>query len=63
MHCYDYNAVVYEDEIYCIGCLPATTDEDSDDVYPIFAGSEWDSYPICTVCGNLHEYVSLLNYD
>ena len=68
MHDYDYDAVLYDGEIYCTGCLPDGVDvdgvdADGDDIcQPIFAGSEWDAYPICCQCGAVHDYVMLLEY-
>jgi len=59
---FDYDAVIYDGEIYCIGCLPKEVDYTSDDVFPIFADSEWDTFPVCCVCNTEHEYVSLLDY-
>lgn len=69
MHCSDYEAVVYDGDIYCVGCLPEGVEVDGidangDDICtPIFACSEWDSYPVCDHCGEVHDYVTLLNYD
>ena len=64
----DYEAVVYDSEIYCIGCLPDgvdVNDIDSDgyDICaPIFAGSGWDYAPVCCVCGAVHDYVTIIKY-
>jgi hypothetical protein len=61
--------VIYDGEIYCTGCLPDGVDVDGvdgdgDDICnPIFAGSEWDTYPVCCHCGECHNYVTLLEYD
>jgi hypothetical protein len=57
MMAYDYEACTYFGEIYCTGCLPygATKWE----IEPIFADSEWDYFPVCAHCGEIHEYVSL----
>jgi hypothetical protein len=57
MKSYDYNAVVYDGEIYCIGCLPP---ELMDEAAPIFAGHAWDIVPVCCRCGQEHDYVTLL---
>ncbi len=59
MESYDYEACVYNSEIYCIGCLPEGLDDESEGVDPIFADSEWDSYPVCCECGEVHDYVGL----
>lgn len=66
MKSYDYNAYAYGGEVYCINCLPNPTeylDLDKDErPYPIFADSEWDYYPSCSVCGLVHDYVGLTDY-
>lgn len=63
MQPYDYFAVGYGHEIYCVECLPDGVDMQQGDVAPIFACSEWDSYPVCTVCGRVHDYVVLLEAE
>ena len=60
MKAYDYKAVTYDGSIYCIGCLPHGVTAESDEVFPIFADSEWDYVPVCDVCGKEHDYVILL---
>ena len=60
MKSYDYEAVAYDGDVYCLGCLPEGVNED--DAYPIFADSEWDYYPVCCVCGGVHDYVNLTLY-
>ena len=57
MKSYDYDAMTYNADIYCIGCLPVEID--SLEVHPVFADSEWDYYPTCAVCGETHTYMSL----
>lgn len=60
MKSYDYEAIVYEGAIYCVGPCSEGTDYDRDpEVAPIFADSEWDHYPVCAACGAEHTYVSL----
>lgn len=61
MKSYDFDAVVYDGEIYCIGCLPKNVSVKSEDVHPIFADSEWTYYPVCCECQTEHDYVSLIN--
>jgi hypothetical protein len=63
MKSYDYDAVVYDSEIFCTECLPDGVSRRDDDVTPIFADSEWDYVPICCQCSYEHDYVSVLNYD
>jgi hypothetical protein len=43
--------------IYCIECCPVDTD--SEDVAPVFASEEVDSYPVCDTCGTQHDYMGL----
>ena len=60
MHACYFDAVTYEGAAYCVGCLSPDTDVDNDpEVNPIFADSEWDSYPVCSACGREHDYVNL----
>lgn len=59
MKSYDYDAVVYDGEEFCVECLPDGVDVDSDDVSPIFADSEVDRYPVCRQCGAEHIYMNL----
>lgn len=58
MKSYDYEAVIYDGDIYCIGCLPDNII--ADNVYPIFADSEWDYIPVCCECGYEHDYICIL---
>ncbi len=62
MKAWDYECVGYEGSIYCVGCLPDGVDILCGNVNPIFASSEWDSYPVCCVCGHEHNYVGLIKY-
>lgn len=77
MKAYEYNACVFRGEVYCNECLPTnaqttikndifggsiTFSRNSGEVHPIFADSEWDSYPVCSKCGKIHDYVVLLDY-
>lgn len=62
MKSYDYEACAYNGAVYCNQCLPEGVDIESDDVSPIFAESEWDSYPVCDHCGGVHDYVGLTTY-
>jgi len=58
MKSYDYEAYTHDCSVYCIGCVPP--DAEDDELHPIFADSEWDSYPICDACGNILDYVMLI---
>ena len=60
MKTYDYRAVVYAGDVYCIGCLPPGVDVEDEDCSPIFADSEWDCVPTCVECSEDHDYVTLL---
>ena len=57
MKSWEYEAVVYDGAVYCVECCPFPTD--SDEVFPVFADSEWDCYPSCDKCGRQHDYVRL----
>jgi hypothetical protein len=59
MKAWDYDAVVYAGETYCVGCLPDGVGETDPDVDPIFATSEVDGYPVCCNCGHTHDYMCL----
>lgn len=60
MNAFDYEAVAFDGSVYCVDCLPVGISVNSPDVMPVFADSEWDSYPVCDVCGYEHDYVNLL---
>lgn len=57
MKSYDFEAVVYDGAVYCLGCFDGDTDDE--EVSPILADSEWNSYPACTICGDVQDYVGL----
>jgi len=61
MQSFDYEAMVYDGEVYCVGCLPDGVSEE--DAEPIFAGSEWDYAPSCCVCHAKHDYMSILDSE
>lgn len=58
MKTYDYYAATYDGDVYCLNCLVESIHDPA--VHPIFANSEWDSYPSCTVCGKEIDYVVLI---
>lgn len=58
MNAFDYDAVVYDGDIYCLYCLP--DDASEDDYNPIFADSEWSQPPICSNCQEVHHYVKIV---
>ena len=63
MKSYDFDAVIYNGEIYCVECLPDGVDVNDEDVLPIFADSEWCSFPVCIVCQRSHDCVSIIGID
>lgn len=56
MNAYDYDAVIYYGEVYCLECLGPRQRAKA---APIFADTEHEEYPVCTVCGTEHRYVTL----
>jgi hypothetical protein len=60
MKSYDYNAMVFDGDIYCIECLPSNALKEKCDA--IFADSEWDHYPVCCECQTVHHYVQMLPF-
>jgi len=60
MKSHDFDAVVYDNEIYCTECLPDGLNANSEGVYPIFADSEWDRAPVCCNCNYEHDYVLVI---
>lgn len=60
MKSYDFEAVVYDGEVYCTECLPEGVSVKDEAVSPIFADSEWDWAPVCDKCGTEHDYVSVI---
>jgi hypothetical protein len=62
MKSYDYDAVTYDGVVYCTECLPEGISSESEECFPVFADSEWDYYPVCDACGQVHDYVSLTAY-
>ena len=60
MKSYDYEAVVYDSEVYCVECLPDGITANHEDVSPIFADQDWDYAPACCDCGYVHDYMSLI---
>lgn len=63
MKAYHFHAVVYDDRVLCVDCLPPLVMVDNDAVYPIFASSEWDIEPVCDACGRAHDYITLTRKD
>ncbi len=63
MKSYDYNAIIINQcTVVCADCVPGGILED--DYTPIFADSEVSFYPVCEVCGEIHDYMNKLpDYD
>ena len=57
MKSYSHYACAFDSEVYCNSCLLDGASVDSQAVGPIFADSEWDDYPVCCKCGEIHDYV------
>ena len=62
MNACNFEAVTYDAQVFCVPCLPDHLNTDSEEVYPVFASSEWDYYPVCDHCGREHDYVILTVY-
>ena len=56
MKSYDYYAMVLDGDVFCTEHL---TKEQKEESHPIFADSEWDFYPVCCQCDEVHDYVNL----
>jgi len=62
LKCYSFDAVIHGDcTVLCVSCLPDGISPNADDCSPIFADSEWDSYPVCDKCGRVIDYVNLIS--
>jgi len=57
---YDYDAVIFNGDVYCVECLPEDVFSTDCDVQPIFAGEEWSYVPVCCECGAEHDYMIIL---
>jgi len=65
MKAWDYDAVISHasGEVYCVTCLPEGVSVEDEEIQPIFALDEVDEYPVCTECGEVHEYMTKLERD
>jgi len=59
LHASDFYAVVWDDRVFCTDCLPDDVSFNDPEVSPIFASEEFDTYPVCDVCGEVQDYVNL----
>lgn len=62
MKAWDFKAVIFDGAVYCVKCLPKGISVDGDNVSPIFATDEWDAEPVCDKCGQLHDYMNILQH-
>lgn len=53
----NYKAVIHHGQALCVECVPPETNPD--EIEPIFANDEMDSYPLCAVCCELHDYMRI----
>lgn len=62
MKSFDFRAYTTENgSVVCCDCAGKLTEQEEKDkgYLPIFAGSEWDYYPCCDICGAEQDYVTL----
>lgn len=56
MKSWDYEAVTFDGDIYCTGCVPENADKE--EISPVFASDEWAGpHPRCGKCGYVFEYL------
>ena len=58
----EYDACLWDEEVYCKGHLPPEVDPELD-AQPILEEEKWESIPTCCVCGSKHPYVQLKGID
>lgn len=63
MKSYEFEAVTYKGEVYCIECLPEDVLPTDPECFPIFGNAEWDYAPSCTVCGAVHDYMIIVKME
>ncbi len=52
----EFEAVVYNQNVYCVICLPPHVALDDSEVIPICPESVWKKAPTCCKCGRTHDY-------
>lgn len=52
-------AYLCDGHVYCTEHLPKGFTPTNGEAQPIFAGSEWDRFPVCENCNEVHRYVQL----
>ena len=57
---YRFDAVTYAGEVFCNECLPDGVTVYDEKVNPIFADVEVDQFPVCSICGHEHTYMTSL---
>ena len=55
----DYDAVWYEGEVYCVGCLPECIAPDDILVTPILEEDMVVFTPVCVECQQSHTYMDV----
>ena len=61
MNGFHFNAVTFNGEVFCKECVPQGASVE--DCEPIFATSEWEIAPMCSECGEVHDYVSVIGSE
>ena len=61
MKSFDYEAVIYNGDVFCTDCCPVSLKHE--DVFPIFADQELQSPVKCDACGWEHNYFNIINYS
>ena len=46
--------------VICTACADERGHSHDEDFTPVFADSEWDSYPVCGICEKVIEYVTVI---
>lgn len=60
MKAWDFEAVAYDGDVYCVDCLPTGINVDDEHVVPIFADTEVEEPQVCCECGFEHDYMCIL---
>ncbi len=57
MTAFEFEAVVFDRDVYCVICLPPQVSLGDPEVIPIPADRIWEKAPTCCKCGRAHEDV------
>ena len=65
MKSFDYDAYIFDGAVLCCACITGLTilGEEDPDLSPIFADSEWDYFPCCSICESEIDYVALIESE